>query len=154
MHTPPAAPMGPWLAALIQAHLDDLATGLADAARQQIPLYRALDPAAVQTLFVALYQVLAQAYAANDVGLIRTYLEQVATIRMRDGASAAAFIQLVSISDAAVARLIQQAPRASPQYIGDALRHQQAMSNTIRLILSEINLRLLNPPPLREAAET
>jgi len=147
MHTPPAAATGPWLAALIQTHLDDLAAGLAAAARRQMPLYRDLDPAPVQTLFVALYQVLAQAFATDDVGLVRTYLEQVTSVRIRDGASAAAFIQLVSISDAAIDQLIQGAHSASPQYVADALRHQRAMSNTIRLILSEINLRLLNRAP-------
>jgi len=112
-----------------------------------MPLYRDLDPAPVQTLFVALYQVLAQAFATDDVGLVRTYLEQVTSVRIRDGASAAAFIQLVSISDAAIDQLIQGAHSASPQYVADALRHQRAMSNTIRLILSEINLRLLNRAP-------
>ncbi len=158
MNTPPASSVGLWLAELIQTHLDDLAAHLGAAARRQIPFYQELDPATVQRLFVALYQVLAQTFAAGDVNLIRAYLTQVTGDRIRDGASAAAFIQLVTISDAYLSSLIARASADNPQHAADALRYHEAMNNRIRLILSEINLHLLarpSPPtpPLPPVAE-
>ena len=147
MTTPPVVPIGSWLAQLIQAHLEELAAGLGDAARQQIPLYRALDPALVQLLFTAFYQVLAQTFALNDIMPMRRYLENVTSDRIRDGASAAAFIQLAAIGATQLNLLLAQAAPDDPHLIREATRHLQSVNTQVRLILSEINLHLATHVP-------
>src|SRR4051812_20017740 len=99
MDTAGGASVGPELAALVRAHLEDLATHLAEAARRQIPMYRNMDDATAKMLFTALYQVLAETFAADDVGPMRIYLQRVTGDRIRDGVQAAAFIRLAELSD-------------------------------------------------------
>ncbi|HMA36473.1 MAG TPA: hypothetical protein VKY74_18595 [Chloroflexia bacterium] len=140
-------PTGTWLAELILSHLDELAATLGEAARRDIPLYRAMEPAVVHPLFAALYQVLAQTLAAGDMAPMRTYLQHVTVSRIRDGAAAASFIKLAEISDATVDRLVQRELPHDPAFAAEALRQVHTVSQNVRLILSEINLQLLSQRP-------
>jgi len=117
---------------------------MATEARRTMPMYRAMDPGVVHPLFVALYQVLAQSFALGDIAPLRAYLERVTADRIRDGASADGFIKLAGLSQQGIARLIQQESAQDPARAADALRTAQTMNNNARLILSEINLRLIN----------
>jgi hypothetical protein len=137
-------PIGTWLSQLVLAHLDELAQEMAAEARRTMPMYRAMDPEVVQPLFVALYQVLAQSFAVGDIAPLRSYLERVTADRIRDGASADGFIKLAGLSQQGITRLIQQELAQNPARAADAIRMAQTVNNNARLILSEINLRLIN----------
>jgi|SwirhisoilCB3_FD_contig_41_2220259_length_506_multi_2_in_0_out_0_1 hypothetical protein len=137
-------PIGTWLSQLVLAHLDELAQEMAAEARRTMPMYRAMDPEVVQPLFVALYQVLAQSFAVGDIAPLRSYLERVTADRIRDGASADGFIKLAGLSQQGITRLIQQELAQNPERAADAIRMAQTVNNNARLILSEINLRLIN----------
>ena len=137
-------PIGTWLSQLVLAHLDELAQEMAAEARRTMPMYRAMDPEVVQPLFVALYQVLAQSFAVGDIAPLRSYLERVTADRIRDGASADGFIKLAGLSQQGITRLIQQELAQNPECAADAIRMAQTVNNNARLILSEINLRLIN----------
>ena len=56
-----------WLAALIQSHLESLSLRIATEARRQMPLYRAMDPDLVHSLFLAVYQMLVQTFTSGDL---------------------------------------------------------------------------------------
>ena len=137
-------PIGTWLSQLVLTHLDELAREMATEARRTMPIYRAMDPEVVHPLFVALYQVLAQSFAAGDIAPLRFYLERVTADRMRDGASADGFIKLADLSHQGITRLIRQAAAGDPARIADAMRIEQSVNSNARLMLSEINLRLIN----------
>ncbi|HEX6607442.1 MAG TPA: hypothetical protein VF276_11060 [Chloroflexia bacterium] len=137
-------PIGTWLSQLVLTHLDELAQEMATEARRTMPIYRAMDPEVVHPLFVALYQVLAQSFAVGDTAPLRAYLERVTADRMRDGASADGFIKLAELSHQGLTRLIRQELPQDPERAADAIRIAQNMNNNARLILSEINLRLIN----------
>jgi hypothetical protein len=137
-------PIGTWLSQLVLTHVDALAEEMATEARRTMPIYRAMDPEVVHPLFVALYQVLAQSFAMGDTAPLRAYLERVTADRIRDGASADGFIKLAELSHQGLTRLIQQELPQNPERAADAVRIAQNMNNNARLILSEINLRLIN----------
>jgi hypothetical protein len=137
-------PIGTWLSQLVLTHLDELAQEMATEARRTMPIYRAMDPEVVHPLFVALYQVLAQSFAVGDTAPLRAYLERVTADRIRDGASADGFIKLAELSHQGLTRLIRQELPQDPERAADAIRIAQNMNNNARLILSEINLRLIN----------
>jgi hypothetical protein len=137
-------PIGTWLSQLVLTHLDALAQEMATEARRTMPMYRAMEPEVVQPLFVALYQVLAQSFAVGDIAPLRAYLERVTADRIRDGASADGFIKLAALSQQGITRLIEQESAQNPERATDALRMAQTVNNNARLILSEINLRLIN----------
>jgi hypothetical protein len=137
-------PIGTWLSQLVLTHLDELAQEMATEARRMMPIYRAMDPEVVHPLFVALYQVLARSFAVGDIAPMRSYLERVTADRMRDGASADGFIKLAALSQQGITRLIQKESAPDPERAADAIRMAQAVNNNARLILSEINLRLIN----------
>jgi hypothetical protein len=137
-------PIGTWLSQLVLTHVDALAEEMATEARRTMPIYRAMDPEVVHPLFVALYQVLAQSFAMGDTAPLRAYLERVTADRIRDGASADGFIKLAELSHQGLTRLIQQELPQNPERAADAVRVAQNMNNNARLILSEINLRLIN----------
>jgi hypothetical protein len=137
-------PIGTWLSQLVLTHLDELAQEMATEARRTMPIYRAMDPEVVHPLFVTLYQVLAQSFAVGDTAPLRAYLERVTADRIRDGASADGFIKLAELSHQGLTRLIRQELPQDPERAADAIRIAQNMNNNARLILSEINLRLIN----------
>ena len=137
-------PIGAWLSQLVLTHLDELAQEMATEARRTMPIYRAMDPEVVHPLFAALYQVLAQSFAVGDIGPLRFYLERVTAERMRDGASADGFIKLAELSHHGLVRLIRQELAQDPERAAEAMRVAQNVNNNARLMLSEINLRLIN----------
>ncbi|HET7080165.1 MAG TPA: hypothetical protein VFM49_22255 [Chloroflexia bacterium] len=137
-------PIGTWLSQLVLTHLDELAQEMATEARRTMPIYRAMEPEVVHPLFAALYQVLAQSFAVGDTAPLRAYLERVTADRMRDGASADGFIKLAELSQQGLLRLIRQELPQDPERAADAIRIAQNMNNNARLMLSEINLRLIN----------
>jgi hypothetical protein len=137
-------PIGTWLSQLVLTHLDELAQEMATEARRTMPIYRAMEPQVVHPLFAALYQVLAQSFAVGDTAPLRAYLERVTADRMRDGASADGFIKLAELSQQGLLRLIRQELPQDPERAADAIRIAQNMNNNARLMLSEINLRLIN----------
>lgn len=143
MDTPARA----WLADLVLHNIDALADELATVARQRFPLYAALPPEQVLPLFVALYQVVAQSLAQADIAPLRTYFEQVTARRIRAGASADGFIQLAAISQEALDRLIARESADNPERAAAARHAYSTIITNTRLILSEINLRLLTHPP-------
>ena len=140
-------PIGTWLSQLVLAHLDELAREMGTEARRTMPIYRAMEPEVVHPLFVALYQVLAQSFAVGDIAPLRAYLERVTADRIRDGASADGFIKLAELSQQGIVRLIRQELPQDPERAADAIRMAQNVNNNARLMLSEINLRLLNRRP-------
>jgi hypothetical protein len=142
-------PTRTWLANLLLAHIDELATRLADASRRDIPLYAAMDPAVVHQLYVQLYRVIAQSFAEASITPMRTHLTQVTATRMRDGAAAVAIIMLAAISRDEMQRFIDREAAGDPVRAAEATRLATTLNNNVRLIMSEINLRLLseNPPP-------
>jgi hypothetical protein len=146
MDTAGSSSIGPELAALVRAHLDELAAHLAEAARRQIALYRNMDDVTAKTLFTALYQVLAQTFEAGDISPMRMYLQRVTADRIRDGVQAAAFIRLAELSEEFLGGLIMREWAAHPQKLAEGLRREQAINSSVRLILSEINLQLLARP--------
>jgi hypothetical protein len=137
-------PIGTWLSQLVLTHLDELAQEMATEARRTMPIYWAMEPQVVHPLFAALYQVLAQSFAVGDTAPLRAYLERVTADRMRDGASADGFIKLAELSQQGLLRLIRQELPQDPERAADAIRIAQNMNNNARLMLSEINLRLIN----------
>jgi hypothetical protein len=137
-------PIGTWLSQLVLTHLDELAQEMATEARRTMPIYRAMEPEVVHPLFAALYQVLAQSFAVGDTAPLRAYLERVTADRMRDGASADGFIKLAELSQQGLLRLIRQELPQDPERAADAIRIAQNMNNNALLMLSEINLRLIN----------
>jgi hypothetical protein len=137
---------GPWLAALIQAHIEDLAEALGEAARRDIPFYQAIPPQQVQHLFRALYQAVAATVEAGDLLPMRTHLEQITAARIRAGVAASSYIALVPLSQANLLALIERDGSSDRALKADAIRVVQSIHTNARLMLSEINLRLLSHP--------
>lgn len=139
-------PIGIWLSDLILRHLDELAAGLTDDARRQIAPYRTMEREVVHTLFVALYRVVAQSFAQEDVTPLRTYLEHVVAGRMRDGASGAGLIQLAGKSQARVLALIERETAADPARRAAAVPVFQAFDDEVRRTLRTLQARLQTHP--------
>ncbi|HMA37057.1 MAG TPA: RsbRD N-terminal domain-containing protein [Chloroflexia bacterium] len=135
-------PIDPWLADLIQTHLDSLAADMIAYVRQSSPAHQRLDPAAVRAGFVAFYQALAAVVATGDPAPMRTHLRQVIPLRLQAGASGADLVRLVDTLQEQVLQLIDAAAGA-PAQAQSARRHLTTVQNNVRLIVSEINLQHL-----------
>jgi hypothetical protein len=138
---------GPWLAGLIRTHIDSLAATLGDAAHHSIPVYQAMDQEFVRERFAYFYAAMADTLAGGEMAPLRAYLERVASNRMRHGVAAASFIQLAPITEHSLGVIIEAAATGDAGRVADGMRLVQSMINNTRLILSEINLRLLKESP-------
>ena len=143
---------GNWLAALISTNADHLARLAVMTARAQVPWYRSIDPDRLQVLFVRAYQALAQTFSSGELTPLRSYIDQVIPQRLRDGAPAEGLIQVATLLEAGVQQLIAQERATDPVRATAAERQLSTVVKSMRLLISGINLRLLNklpdlPPP-------
>jgi hypothetical protein len=138
-----------WLAALIQSHLDGLALRIATEARRQMPLYRAMDPDLVHSLFLAVYQMLVQTFTSGDLGLVRTFLERIAGDRMRSGASLAGMLALTALFETDTHRLIADHADGHAEQAALAEHQLTIVTTEMRRVFAEIDRHLHRPGPIR-----
>ena len=143
---------GNWLATLILNNADHLARMAVMTARAQVPWYRSIDPDRLQVLFVRAYQALALSFSTGGIAPMRSYIEQVIPQRLQDGAPAEGLIQVATLLEAGVQQLIARERAADPAQVSGAERQLSTVVKSMRLVISGINLRLLNklpdlPPP-------
>jgi hypothetical protein len=142
-------PVRIWLGRLVEENAEQLAADLLVAVQRDIPYYKEQPPGLLLERFVILYRSLAETYRATDIKVIRAYLETQISWRMRSGVSGDTFIRAALASHEVVTRLVETAPGVDAAQRAAALRHVQAVNQSARLILSELNLRTLtgDPPP-------
>jgi hypothetical protein len=135
-----------WVAQTILAHLNTLADQARARSAAQIPWYQAQSPDLVREMFVRDFQALARVLDTNDNNGLRIYTEQACAERISRGAPAAALISGATlIEDVLGPLLYDQAP--GPPQAAEATRRVQSVTRNIRMILSAINLQLVNQPP-------
>ncbi len=140
------APRDPWLAALIRRHQAALAAELAAVAQQTIPFYHRTPHATLEASFARFYAALATA-AAGDLDPLRSYLTTVVAVRLAAGVEAQQFIALAQLTTGGVRGLIEAERATQPDHASLATQQFTGLLMTIRLILSEVNLRRLTQPP-------
>ncbi len=134
-----------WLAASITAHSAVLAGDLGAFAQQQVPFYSTIDRARLLAGMQRYFEARARAIADTDMAPLRAYLEQTLSAQIQQGAEGAIYIGLINHADDLVAALIaHEAPNAAQG--DDARRTARSTSRNARLIVSEINLKLLTDP--------
>ncbi len=134
-----------WLAASITAHRDRLAGDLGAFAQQQVPFYSTFDRAQLLEGMQQYFEAMARAIAGTDMTPLRAYLEQTIAAQIQQGAEGANYIGLINYADDLVAALITQEATDAAQG-DDARRTASSTSRNARLIVSEINLKLLIDP--------
>lgn len=135
-----------WVAQTILAHLNTLADQARARSSAQIHWYQAQSPDLVHEMFVRDYQALAQVLDTNDNNGLRIYTEQACAERIGRGAPAAALISGATLIEDILGPLLY-AQAAGPAQATEANRRVQSITRNIRMILSAINLQLLNQPP-------
>ncbi|HMA36472.1 MAG TPA: hypothetical protein VKY74_18590 [Chloroflexia bacterium] len=131
-------PQAIWLADLMLAHVDLLAAELTTAARGKMAVYRSMEPAVVQAIFVVFYRVLAHALAAGDVTPLQTYLGRVVGDRLRDGATLAGFMYLVTSAQTSVRTLINREYAADPVLLATLLPQLPTLFEDLRQVIRDI----------------
>jgi len=134
---------GTWIAALISTNLETLASETATAVFQRVPFYRSLGAAGVQAAFADILMVLTQVFPAGDLQPLSLYLERVVPRRLVSGAAADALIEATAIIDDQLCRLISREMEDQSARIAEAIRSIHAVNHAQRMMISEINLRLL-----------
>lgn len=136
-----------WLADLVRSRIEDLAAEFATDARAHILFYRQLDPAMVHQIFVRFYTVFAETCATGNVLPLRLYFREIMKARMQVGVAPQEFIDLADFSYAALCRLLERERPAHPLEAASSLLQVQMLRQTIRLLLSELNLQFLTEQP-------
>jgi hypothetical protein len=134
-----------WLAASITAHRDTLAGDLGAFAQEQVPFYASTDREQLLRGMQRYFEALARAVADTDMAPLRTYLEQTIATQIQQGAEGATYIELINYADDLVAALIEHEASGAAQG-DDARRTARSMGRNARLIVSEVNLKLLIDP--------
>ena len=137
---------GSWLARLMRANMDELATEVAAAARQRVPVYAAMPPQELHTAFVTSFQTVAETFATGHLTPMRDHLRAIVEERIRTGASATSLIEVISCTRTAIDHLIDRESSAGPDRKAEAKRLSASVFNNMRLIFSEANLRALTQP--------
>lgn len=140
---PSEAHTGLWLAELVRERVEELAAEFARDARDRIPFYRQLDPGMVHRLFVRFYEVFAEACALGNVAPLRPYFREIMKARLQVGVAPQEFIDLAVYSYEAMCRLLERERAAHPVEVAAALHRVQMLLQSIRLLLSELNLQFL-----------
>lgn len=138
---------GAWLADLLARHEDSLVAQTSAAALRQSPVYSTLSEAEREAGFRNFYRALARTFAQNAIDPVRTYLQAIAADRLRRGATAGDLIQIMGVAREAMRALIEQETGDNPAQRREATRQMETVQNTVNMILSEVNLRLVAHPP-------
>ena len=133
----------PMLTQLILQHCAQLTNRTGEQACAQVPWFRTLAPDALERMFTEDYQQLARMLQTNDVGMLRTYIEQAGQARLQMGAPAESLIAAAALMEENLRRLIDAELVAYPPAAKDATRRVQMATRNVRMILSGLNLRRL-----------
>ena len=137
---------GLWLARLMRAHMDDLATEVTADARRHVPVYAAMPGEDLHAAFITSFRTVAETFATGDLTPMRDHLRAIVEERIRSGASATSLIDVVSCTRAAIDRLIDREGGAAEDRKAEAKRLSASVFNNMRMIFSEANLRALTQP--------
>lgn len=135
-----------WLADLILANADLLADEIAQVARGHSRAHQILPPDVVHAGFAGFYRALAASIRQGDTAPVRDHMEKVIPSRIQAGSSAEDLLQLVADLQGRVEALVARESAHAPDALERARRRLKFLQPTVRLILSEINLRRLRPP--------
>jgi hypothetical protein len=138
-------PTGIWIGELVQAHQQELATHMAAAARERLPVSRAMTSDEVLARMGQYAQALAEVFAAGNLAPLRAYLEPVIARKVRRGTQGALFVWLVSQGEESLKGWVRAAG-ADPRRTTEALRMVQSVHRSIGLLVTEVNLHTLNNP--------
>jgi hypothetical protein len=137
------------LTQLILQHCPQLTTRTMEQACAQVAWFRTLAPTTLERMFTEDYQQLAQMLQTNDVGMLRTYIEQTGQARLQMGAPAESLIAAAVLMEENLRRLIDAELAPYPLAARDATRRVQTAIRNVRMILSGLNLRRLTSERFR-----